>query len=577
MADLAPGYPRNILDEDKQGVLGRPLPRVDGPLKVSGRAQYAYEYEGHGKVAYGVIVGATIANGRVAAIDASEAQRVPGVLLVMTHLNAPRQADYVTFDKLPSPFASYSVARPFLFDDKVRYYGEPVALVVAETFETARDAAALVDVKYVEGATPASRVKSVESQAYAPKTVRGFIETDTAKGDFAAAFAAAPVKIDATYETPFQHHQAIELHASMAVWNGDAVTIHVSTQLPIDCRDTIAATLQIPKEKVRIVCKFVGGGFGGKLATEADAVLSALAARELGRPVKTTLTRPQTFVNVAHRTESIQRVRLGAARDGRLLALAHESIGHTSEFDEFTEQIVDSTRHLYAAENRLTTHRLVRLNLPLPGDMRAPGEAIGMLAFEAAMDELAYATDLDPIELRVRNEPAVHPENGKPFSTRKLVDCYREGAKRFGWERRPAQPATLRDGRWLVGYGMSAAIRTNFMAPSQGRAKLAPDGRLTVQTAMTDIGTGTYTILAQIAAETMGLPMDRVTVEIGDSNLPPSPGSGGSWGAGSSGSGVYYACMALRGRMAQLAGLNDPAQLEIVNGQVSFGGRHVGD
>ena len=248
-----------------------------------------------------------------------------------------------------------------------------------------------------------------------------------------------------------------------------------------------------------------------------------------------------------------------------------EFIGHTSEFDEFTEQIVDSTRHLYAAENRLTTHRLVRLNLPQPGDMRAPGEAIGMLAFEAAMDELAYATGLDPIELRVRNEPAVHPENGKPFSTRKLVDCYREGAKRFGWKRRPAQPATLRDGRWLVGYGMSAAIRTNFMAPSQGRAKLAPDGRLTVQTAMTDIGTGTYTILAQIAAETMGLPMDRVTVEIGDSDLPPSPGSGGSWGAGSSGSGVYYACMALRGRMAQLAGLNDPAQIKIANGQVSFG------
>ncbi|MER8444730.1 xanthine dehydrogenase family protein molybdopterin-binding subunit [Mesorhizobium sp. M1066] len=571
MADLTPGYPRNILDEDKQGVLGRPLPRVEGPLKVSGRAQYAYEYAGLGKVAYGVIVGATIANGRIAAIDSSEAQRVAGVVLVMTHLTAPRQADYVTFDELPSPFASYSVARPFLFDDKVRYYGEPVALVVAETFETARDAAALLNVRYIEEATPASRVKSVAAQAYAPKTVRGFIETDTAKGDFAAAFEAAPVKIDATYETPFQHHQAIELHASMAVWNGDAVTVYVSTQLPIDCRDTIAATLQIPKDKVRVVCKFVGGGFGGKLATEADAVLSALAARELGRPVKTALTRPQTFVNVAHRTESIQRVRLGAARDGRLLALAHESIGHTSVFDEFTEQIVDSTRHLYAAENRWTAHRLVRLHLPQPGDMRAPGEAIGMLAFEAAMDELAYATGLDPIELRIRNEPAVHPENGKPFSTRKLLECYHEGARRFRWERRPTQPGTLRDGRWLVGYGMAAAIRSNFMAPSHGRAMMAADGRLTVQTAMTDIGTGTYTILAQIAAEAMGLPMDRVLVEIGDSNLPPSPGSGGSWGAGSSGSGVYYACMALRERMAKLVGLNNPAQIEIADGIVSFG------
>ena len=575
MADLAPGYPRNILDEDKQGVLGRPLPRVDGPLKVSGRARYAYEYAGHGKVAYAVIVGAEIATGRIAAIDASEAERLAGVLLVMTHLNAPKQADYVTFDKLPSPFASYSVARPFLFDDKVRYHGEPVALVVAESFEVAHDAAARMKVRYVKGPTPVSRLKAAAATAYAPKTVRGFIETETVKGDFAAAFASAPVKIDATYETPFHNHNAIELHASMAVWNGDELTVYASTQLAIDCRDTVAATLQMPKEKVRIVCKFVGGGFGGKLATEADVVLSALAARKLGRPVKTALTRPQTFVNAAHRTESIQRVRLAAGRDGRLIALAHESLGHTSKYDEFTEQIVDSTRNLYAADNRRTIHRLVRLDLPLPGDMRAPGEAIGMLATEAAMDELAYATGLDPIELRIRNEPKVHPESGKPFSTRKLLDCYREGAKRFGWARRPAKPATLREGRWLIGYGMAASIRSNFMVPSHARAKLSPDGKLTVQTAMTDIGTGTYTILTQIAAEAMGMPMDQVTAEIGDSNLPPAPGSGGSWGAGSSGSGVYFACMALRGRMAQSAGLADPAGMEIKDGRVSIRGRKL--
>jgi xanthine dehydrogenase YagR molybdenum-binding subunit len=575
VANLAPGYPPNILDEDKQGVLGRPVPRVDGPLKVSGRARYAYEYAGHGKVAYGVIVGATIATGRVVAIDTADAQRLPGVLLVMTHLNAPRQAAYVPFDKLPTPFASYSVARPVLFDDVIRYHGEPVALVVAETFETARDAAALVKVSYAKGAAPVSRVKPELAKAFAPKTVRGFIATDSIKGDFDSAFDAAPVKIDAIYETPFQHHNAIELHASMAVWKGDEVTVYTSTQLAIDCRDTIAATLQLPKEKVRVVCKFVGGGFGGKLATEADAVLAALAALTLGKPVKVTLTRPQTFVNVTHRTASVQRIRLGAGRDGRLVALAHESVGHTARYDEFTEQIVDSTRNLYAAENRRTTHRLVRLDLPQSGDMRGPGEAIGMLAFEAAMDELAYRTGLDPIELRVRNEPMVHPETGKPFSTRKLVDCYREGARRFGWARRPAKPATLRDGRWLVGYGMSAAIRTNFMVPSHARVKLTPEGRLIVQTAMTDIGTGTYTILAQIAAEAMGLPMNQVTVEIGDSNLPPSPGSGGSWGAGSSGSGVYYACMTLRGQMAQSAGIADPAQLTIVNGQVSVGERKV--
>jgi xanthine dehydrogenase YagR molybdenum-binding subunit len=573
VADFPPVYPRNILDEDRQRVLGRPLPRVEGPLKVTGRAPYAYEYAGHGKVAYGVIVGATVATGRIAGIDTSQARNAPGVFLVMTHLNAPKQADYVTFDKVPSPFASYSVARPFLADDKVRFFGEPVALVVAESFETARDAAARVNVRYAKGPAPAGRVKPMAAQAYAPKTVRGFIETDSKVGDFTQAFADAPVKIDATYETPFQAHNAIELHASMAVWNGDAVTIYTSTQLAIDCRDTVAATLMLPKEKVRIICKFIGGAFGGKLATEADVVLSALAARKLGRPVKIAMTRPQTFVNVTHRTESLQRVRLAAGRDGRLTGLAHQVIEHTSSFDEFTEQTVESTRNLYAAPNRLTTHRLVRLDLPLSGDMRGPGEAIGMLAFEAAMDELAYATGLDPIELRIRNEPTVHPETGKPFSTRQLLPCYAEGARRFGWERRPRTPASRRDGRWLIGYGMSASIRTNFMAPSQARAKLAPDGRLTVQTAMTDIGTGTYTILAQIAAESMGMPVNQVVVEIGDSNLPPAPGSGGSWGAGSSGSGVYNACMALRGRMAQAAGLSDRAQLSIHDGQVSIGGR----
>lgn len=571
MPDAFPGYPRNILDEDRQGVLGQPLPRVDGPLKVSGRATYAYEHAGQGEAAYGMIVGAGVPAGRILSIDTTEASQVPGVLLVMTHLNAPEQADYVDFPKLPSPFASYAVARPVLVDDRVRYYGEPVAFVVADSFEAARDAAARVQVTY-EAAPFATRVKAKAQEAYAPKTVRDLFDTDSSIGDFAAAFAEAPVKVDAVFDTPFQHHNAIEPNSSMAVWDGKLMTVYTSTQLAMDCQEVIASTLKLPKEQVRIVAKFIGGGFGGKLATEADAVLSALAARQLGRPVKTALLRQQTFVNAGHRTESIQRVRLGAERDGRLLAMAHEALEHTGSFDEFTEQTTDFARSLYAAPNRLTTHRLVKLDLPMPGDMRAPGEAIGMLAFEQAMDELAYATGLDPIELRVRNEPTVHPETGKPFSTRQLVACYREGARRFGWDQRPTTPASRREGRWLIGYGMSASIRNVFMAPAQARAKLAPDGRLTVQTAMTDIGTGTYTILTQIAAEAIGLPIDRVLVEIGDSDLPPAPGSGGSWGAGSSGSAVFYACMALRERMAQAAGLN-AADLEIHDAQVTAAGR----
>ena len=567
-----PGYPRNILDEDRQGVLGRPLPRVDGPLKVAGRATYAYEHAGQGETAYGMIVNAGIPAGRITALDTSEAERAPGVLLVMTHLNAPKQKDYVDFDHLPAPFAAYSVARPVLHDDQVRYHGEPIALVVAETFEAARDAAARVKATYAP-APFATRLKANTNRAYAPKTVRGFIDTDSRKGDFDAGFAEAAVKIEAIYETPFQHNHPIEPNSSMAVWDGEVMTVYVATQLPVDCRNAIADTLQLPQDKVRVLCPYVGGGFGAKLATEADAILSALAARELGRPVKVAMLRQQTFVNATHRTESIQRVRLGAEADGRLVALGHESLGHTSSFDEFTEQIVDYARHLYAAPNRLTTHQLARLDLPISGDMRAPGEAIGMLAGETAMDELAYAVGLDPIELRIRNEPTVHPETGQPFSTRKLVDCYREGARLFGWDQRPTQPASRREGRWLIGYGMSAMIRSTFMLPASARVKLGPDGRLTVQTAMTDIGTGTYTILGQIAAEAMGLPIDRVTVEIGDSSLPPTPGSGGSWGAGSSGSAVFRACMALREEMAKAAGLADPGQLEIHDGLVTGGGR----
>jgi xanthine dehydrogenase YagR molybdenum-binding subunit len=573
VAEPAAGYPRNVLDEDLQGVLGQPLPRVDGPLKVSGRATYAYEYAGQGQAAYGFIVGATIADGRVVAVDTAEASGLPGVLLVMTSKNAPKQGPYDP--SVPKDSQAYAAAKPFLVDDKVRYFGEPVAFVVAETFEQARDAAARVKVRYANGPPPMASVKADAAHAYAPKNVRGSIATDSLIGDFAKAYASAPVKIDATYQMPYQHHHAMEPHASMAVWKDGAVTVYVSAQLPRECREMMAATLEVPKEKVRIICKFVGGGFGGKLATEADAVLAALAARQLNRPVKTAFTRQQVVVNAAHRTESVQFVRLGAERDGRLVALAHESIGQTATFDEFTEEIVESSRNLYAAPNRRTTHRIVRLSLPMPGDMRAPGEANGMMASEQGMDELAYALGMDPIELRIRNEPKMHPETGKPFSTRQLVACYREGARRFGWERRPAKPASLRDGRWLVGYGMSAAIRSNFMAASQARVRLAPDGRLTVQTAMTDIGTGTYTILAQVAAESMGVPVSLVTVEIGDTTFPPAPGSGGSFGAGSSGSGVYDACTALRGRMAQAAGLNDPAALAIRDGKVSIGNRKL--
>jgi xanthine dehydrogenase YagR molybdenum-binding subunit len=572
-ASGAPGFPRNILDEDRQGVLGRPVDRIDGPHKVSGRARYAYEQAGQGEAVYGFIVGAAIASGRIAEIDTREAAAAPGVLLVMTHLNAPPQAPSATTDEVAAASGfTFALPKPFLTDDKVRYRGEPVAFVVAETFEQARDAAARVRVSYADARPAATGLEGQDASAYGPKILRANIPTDSAVGDFEAAFADAPARIDAVYTTPFQHQHPMETHASLAEWRGDHLTLHVSAQLPTSTRQLIAATLQVPVDQVRILCRFVGGGFGSKLATEADAVLSALAARQLGRPVKTALTRQQTVVNAGHRSASIQRVRLAAAADGRLTALGHEALVSTATFDEFVEPAAVFSRNLYAAPNRRTAHRVARLDLPMPGDMRAPGEGTGTLALEQAMDELACALDLDPVELRIRNEPAAHPESGKPFSSRRLVDCCREGAQRFGWDQRPRRPASLRDGRWLVGYGMAAMIRNNATSPSKARASLGPDGRLRIETAMTDIGTGTYTILAQIAAEAMGLPLDTVTVEIGDTDLPPAFGSGGSRGANSSGSAVFLACEGLRARLAQAAGMNDRSCLGMHDGVVLIDG-----
>lgn len=567
MTEHAPLFAPNLIDEGRQGVVGQPVDRIDGPLKVTGTAAYAYEYGGSGDVAYGFIVGAAVAKGRIAAIDAAGARAAAGVLLVMTHENAPAQTEEA------APGSNrFTNPKAFLTSDAVRYRGEPVALVVAETFEQARHAASLVEVAYQEAAGVSSIEAARPSQFKPPALVAGR-PTDTAKGDFEAAYAAAPVTIDVTYRTPIQHHNSIEPQATMAVWDGDVLTVYSSTQSAVNCRNAVANTLGLPRDKVRFVAKFVGGGFGAKLGIEADVILASLAARELKRPVKVAFTRQQTFVNAGHRADTEQRIRLGADRDGRLAALAHEVLTHTCSFDDFIEPAAAFSRNLYAAPNRLTAHRAVRLDLPSPDAMRAPGEASGMLAFEAAMDELAYALDMDPVALRLANEPDVEPESGRPFSTRNLAACLKDGAARFGWDRRPRRPGSRREGRWLIGYGMSAAIRSNMLAPSKARVVLRPDGRVRVQTAATDIGTGTYTVLAQVAAESLGVAIDAVTVEIGDTDLPPGAGSGGSIAAGSNGSAVFEACCNLRARLAQAAGANDPNQLIMQDGQVAVGGR----
>jgi xanthine dehydrogenase YagR molybdenum-binding subunit len=523
-------------------LIGQPINRIDGPLKVSGRATYAAEHWNVGQPLYGFIVGATIGKGRITAIDATRAERAPGVRVVMTHRNAPAQG------KADPSIGSYERAYPTLSGPEVSHYGEPVALVVATTYEQARAAANLVDVTYASEPGRFDFDARLD-QDYAPKIVNGFLATDSAIGDFAGAFDGTEVTVDQTYGTPYQSAQPMEPHACLVVPNGEDLTVYVSAQIVAAARAAIAATLQMNPARVHIVAPFVGGGFGSKLGIHSETILAALAARELKQPVKVVMTRQQIFQLLGLRSITRQRVRLGATRDGRMVALGHDVTMHNSPVAEYAEQTATAARPMYAAPNRLTRHRLVDLDLPRGEDVRAPGEAPGLLAFESAIDELAVALNMDPIELRILNEPAVHPETGQPFSDRRLVECMRDGARRFGWAQRPARPGSLRDGRWLVGYGMAAAVRMQFQLPSKATVRMKPDGSVVVRSDITDIGTGTYTIVAQVAAETLGVPLERVTVEIGHSDYPPGAGSGGSFGATNTCTAVYNACLALREKL----------------------------
>jgi xanthine dehydrogenase YagR molybdenum-binding subunit len=432
-----------------------------------------------------------------------------------------------------------------LRDAKVRFHGEPVALVVAESFEAARSAAHLVKLSYAPEAAQVDLEANLP-QAYKPAKVGPGFASDTAVGDFESGFAASAVRIDSVYRLGYQNHNPMEPHAALAVWDDDRLTVYASQQRIANVRESLASTLQIAAEKVRVISRYVGGGFGSKLPMNAEVVLAALAAYRLRRPVKLAQTRQQMFSSTSHRPAFQQRIRLGASADGRLTAIAHEVWSQTARFDEFAEQAAVFTRSLYAAPNRLTRHRLVPLDMQHGETMRAPGEAPGRLAFETAMDELAVALQLDPVELRIRNEPAIDPEQQIPFSSRKLIECLQVGARRFGWDQRPKTPASRHEGRQSIGYGMSVGIRPNKIGKAAARVALRPDAGVTALLDMTDIGTGSYTILTQVVAEVLGVAIADVKVELGDSEFPMTTGSGGSLGAGSAGSALYNACMTLR-------------------------------
>ncbi|MGY3617721.1 molybdopterin cofactor-binding domain-containing protein [Bradyrhizobium sp. USDA 10063] len=559
--------------------IGQPVDRIDGTLKVTGRARYAYEHKLDRAPAFGFILGASIAKGRIVEIDTGDAERAPGVILVMTHRNAPSQSAFgpAVTPTVPEVFTR---ARPVLASERVRYHDEPVALVVAETFEEARAAAGLIRLRYASepGAFDAA---AANVEIYRPERINAGFPTDSTLGDFDRAFADAPVRLDAVYATPFESHNPMEPHAAIAEWDGDRLIVHTSAQTLANIQAGLANTLRISPQNVRVISPFIGGGFGSKLIVHPETVCAALAARVLGRPVRVALTRQQMFANAGHRPAMNQRVRLGADCDGRLTAIGHEVTSSTSRFEEFAEQSAVPTRALYAAPNRRTTHRLVRLDTNRGEWMRAPGEASGLLALECAMDELAEQLGLDPIDLRIRNEPERDPERNVPFSSRNLIACMREGAERFGWRNRPVKPGSRREGRKLIGYGMAAAIRANYLGPGSARVAIDARGKVTVQADMTDIGTGTYTILAQVAAERLGVPLSAVKVELGDSRLPRTAGSGGSWGASSSSTAVHNACLILQEQIASAAASHERSPLRgatisearFVGGELRLGSR----
>ncbi len=550
---------------DRLKVVGQATDRIDGKYKTTGTAPYAYErHDVVANQAYGYVLGSSIPKGRVTAIDTAEALKAPGVLAVVTTLDTPRIKRGVM-----------NVA--YIFGgDVIQHYHQAIAVVVADTFEQARAAAFLVRVDYApeEGRFDLAEAAKSAEPVPADSGEGSGGNGEERVGDFEAAFAQAPVTLDARYTTADESHAMMEPHATLAAWEGDRLTLWTSNQMIGWGHGSIAKMLGLPKEKVRLDAPYVGGGFGGKLFVRADAILAALGAKAAGRPVKVALTRPLIANNTTHRPATIQRVRIGATADGTITAIAHESTsGNLPEGSP--ETAVSQTKLLYAGANRLTAMKLAELDLPEGNAMRAPGEAPGLMVLEVAMDEMAEKLGLDPVEFRVRNDTQVDPNDPeRPFSHRDLVGCLRLGAERFGWSRRDARPGAVREGRWLVGMGMAAAFRNNLVMKSGARVRLDGTGTVIVETDMTDIGTGSYTIIAQTAAEMMGVPLEQVTVRLGDSDFPVSSGSGGQFGANSATAGVYAACVKLRESVAQRLGFN-ATDAVFEDGQVRSGNRTV--
>ncbi len=550
--------------------IGQPRSRVDGRLKVTGQARYAAEHAVPGCV-HGVLITSPVAVGRITHLDAREATRQPGVLAVVSHLNSPKVPGYE--NPQPDGRVEGQQFRVF-FDDKIYYSNQPVALAIAATLEQAQHAAALVRVQY-EHAAPQTNLAKNLTAGYKPKK-----EKDHLRGQ-PQAYKTAPVQIAHEYQTPLQVHNPLEMHAAIAEWQGNQLTVWNKTQAPSLAQKDLMKLWALPKESVRVHSPFVGGAFGGASRIWPPEMAAILGARVVGRPVKVVNAREQEFNMVGYRPRSVQRVALGAQADGTLVGIAHEAFGATSRYEQFTERILHPTKSGYRCPNAELTYHLVPLDLSTPAWTRGPGETTGSFALESAMDELAYALKMDPLALRLKNFAETDPENDKPWSSNYLRECYAQGAEKFGWQKRNPTPGTTREGDWLVGQGMAMGIYKAVRAKASARARLSPDGTLLVQSATADAGPGTATVMTQIAADASGVAPENIRFELGDAAFPEAPGQFGSHTVASVGAAVHDACAALRQQLLNLA-FSMPgspfaqakiADLVAENGRVSLAGR----
>ncbi|MCO1656561.1 xanthine dehydrogenase family protein molybdopterin-binding subunit [Pseudonocardia sp. S2-4] len=572
---------------DSGPVVGRPVDRVDGTAKTSGQARYSAEFP-YPDITHAALVHADVARGRITTIDSADAEAVDGVLAVITHRNAPKMAEAPKVSLLDLSTMAAGTRVNYLNTDEVHWNGQPVAVVVAETLDAAHAAARLVRVQYE--ALPA--VTDFAAAQGDTKPAKGGMmgAGEAKKGDAEAALATAPVSVDATYTTPPQNHNAIEPHATTAFWDGDELTVHDATQSIDWVRKHLAIRFKVPAAGIRVVATYVGGGFGGKGSVWAGTLLAVLAARVTKRPVRMALTREAVFRTVGGRAPTVQRVALGAGHDGLLTALVHTGVSAVGRTGGNAEPVGSQSQHLYAARSVLIQHRTTELDMLPNTFMRAPGEAVGSFALESAVDELAVELAIDPVELRTRNEPERSPTDGKRFSRQNLARVYADGAERFGWAARDPKPRSMRDGRRLLGWGVATAFHMPIQLPADVSVRLSADGTVLVRSSFHEIGVGAATAQAQITADALGVPLDAVTVEHGDSDQPPAPMAGGSGQTASLAAAVLQACdrikreaLALAGKApgSPLHGLR-PADLRATGGglfraDVPAGAEHAGE